>query len=82
MVAAGSFIYLRSARPDLKFSPRVPLCVLLAAILGGGIAVLTGLSSLPASILGTMVYLGALLALRAIPAELMHAVTERFQRAG
>ena len=82
VVAAGSFIYLRSARPDLKFSPRVPLCVLLAAILGGGIAVLTGLSSLPASILGTMVYLGALLALRAIPAELMHAVTERFQRAG
>ncbi len=42
VVAAGSFIYLRSARPDLKFSPRVPLCVLLAAILGGGIAVLTG----------------------------------------
>ena len=82
VVAAGSFIYLRSARPDLKFSPRVPLCVLLAAILGGGIAVLTGLSSLPASILGTMVYLGALFALRAIPAELMHAVTERFQRAG
>jgi O-antigen/teichoic acid export membrane protein len=82
VVAVGSYFYLRAARPDLTFSPRVPLCVLMAAAIGGGLAVVSGLSSLPASLIATVIYLGVLLALRAVPSELMHAVTERFQNKG
>jgi len=82
VVAASSFLYLRAARPELTFSPRVPLCALVAAAVGGGLALASGLSSLPASLLATCIYIGVLIALRAIPPELMHAVTERFQSAG
>jgi O-antigen/teichoic acid export membrane protein len=79
VVAGGSFFYLRSAQPDLRFSPRVPLRVLLSALLGSAVLLAPGLGSLPDSLIATAVYVGALIALRAIPAELMHAVTSRFQ---
>lgn len=77
VVAAGSFACLRSARPDLRFSLRVPVRVLLAALLGGAVSLLPGLTSLAVAAIAGVVYLGALLALRAIPAELRQALPGR-----
>jgi O-antigen/teichoic acid export membrane protein len=79
VLVCSAFAFLRSARPDLRFSARVPLRVLAAASLAGLLALVSGLGSLPTALLASCVYLGVLVASGAIPAELKHAVTERFQ---
>jgi O-antigen/teichoic acid export membrane protein len=78
-LAASSFVLLKLARPDLAFSLRVPVRVLAAAALAGSTALIPGMSSLTRALIGSAVYLGALLLLRAIPVELMHAVLRRPQ---
>jgi O-antigen/teichoic acid export membrane protein len=79
VVAACSFAFLRSARPDLRFSRRVPARVLVAALLAATIALIPGLTSLWVAAIGFAVYMGVLVALRAIPAELAHALPGRAQ---
>jgi O-antigen/teichoic acid export membrane protein len=81
-LAASSFVLLKRARPDLIFSLRVPLRVLLAAALAGAVALVPGLSSLARAVIGSVIYLSALLALRGIPVELMHAVRRGPQASG
>jgi O-antigen/teichoic acid export membrane protein len=77
VVAGMSFAALRIARPDIKFSLRIPVRVLLAALVGSLAALIPGLASLPTALLALAVYGAALIALRAIPAELMHAFRHR-----
>jgi O-antigen/teichoic acid export membrane protein len=74
VVVGGSFAFLRSARPDLTFSLRVPARVLLAALLAGAVALIPGLTSLPVALIGCVVYAGALAALGAVPKELILAL--------
>jgi O-antigen/teichoic acid export membrane protein len=78
-LALSSFVLLRRARPDLSFSLRVPVRVVVAALLAGAVALVPGLSSLSRGLIGSVVYLGALVALRGIPAEIMQAVLRRPQ---
>jgi O-antigen/teichoic acid export membrane protein len=74
-----AFLFLRSASSDIRFSPRVPVRVVLAAALASLLVLVPGLSSLPTALLAICVYVGVLAATGAIPDELKHAVTERFQ---
>jgi len=74
VVAACSFAALRMARPELHFSSRVPVRVLLAFALAAGIALAADVSSLAAGLIGGAVYFAVLVATRALPAELMHAL--------
>jgi O-antigen/teichoic acid export membrane protein len=76
-VAGCSFVALRRARPGSRFSLRVPVRVALAAVLAGGVALLLGLTSLPSAALAAGLYVGALIALRAIPTELFEALGAR-----
>ncbi|HEV2923480.1 MAG TPA: oligosaccharide flippase family protein [Solirubrobacteraceae bacterium] len=76
-VAASSFLLLRAASPDLRFSMRVPSRVVLAALLAGSVALIPGLSSLAAALIAVVIYLAALAVLRAIPDELRHALLAR-----
>ncbi|HWX97280.1 MAG TPA: polysaccharide biosynthesis C-terminal domain-containing protein, partial [Solirubrobacteraceae bacterium] len=78
-LAASSFVLLKLAMPDLVFSLRVPARVLLAAVLAGAVVLIPGLSSLSRALIGSAIYLGALLALRGIPVEIMQAVLRRPQ---
>ncbi|MGD0981809.1 MAG: polysaccharide biosynthesis C-terminal domain-containing protein, partial [Solirubrobacteraceae bacterium] len=76
-VAVLSFIALRVARPDIRFSLRVPARVVLAAVVGGTAALIPGLASLPVSLVGGALFCAVLLASRAVPPELMHAARNR-----
>jgi O-antigen/teichoic acid export membrane protein len=81
VLAAGSFMLLRRARPDLRFSARVPVRVLAAALLAGSVVLAPGLSSLARSLIASVVYLAVLLVLGAIPQELLDAALHRSQPA-
>jgi hypothetical protein len=81
-LAAGSFLLFRRARPDVRFSTRVPVRVLVAALIAGSIVLVPGVSSLARSLIASGVYLAALLALKAIPVELLDAALHRPQAAG
>jgi len=74
VLVSCAFAFLRSARPDLRFSARVPLRVLGAASLAGLLALVPGLGSLAMALLAGCVYFGVLAASGAIPAELRHAL--------
>jgi O-antigen/teichoic acid export membrane protein len=74
VVAASSFVALRVARPDLRFSLRVPSRVLVAAALAAGIALIPSVSSLAAALIGCATYTTVLVVTRAIPAEVGHAL--------
>lgn len=77
VLAAFAFGYLRAARPDVRFSPRVPVRVLLGAALGASVALVPGLSSLAAAIAGSAIYVAVLALTRAIPEELVQALPGR-----
>jgi O-antigen/teichoic acid export membrane protein len=74
-----AFVFLRSAHPTMRFSMRIPVRVAAAAALAGLVALVPGLGSLPSALLAGLVYFGVLAATGAIPAELKHALVERFQ---
>jgi O-antigen/teichoic acid export membrane protein len=74
VVAACSFAALRIARRDLRFSLRVPMRVLLAAALAASVLAVPGISSLADAAIACAVYLTLLVALRAIPAEMLGAL--------
>jgi O-antigen/teichoic acid export membrane protein len=77
VVAVLSFAALRVARPDIRFSLRVPARVVLAAAVGGAAALIPGLTSLPVSLIGGALFAMVLVVSRAIPPELMHAARNR-----
>jgi O-antigen/teichoic acid export membrane protein len=79
VLLACAFAFLRSARPDIRFSAGVALRVLLAAALASLVGLIPGLGSLPSALLAAAVYALVLAVSGAIPEELKHAVTERFQ---
>jgi O-antigen/teichoic acid export membrane protein len=79
-LAASSLLVLRLARPDLVFSLRVPARVLLAAALGGAVVFAPGLSSLSRALIASAIYVAVLVAVRAIPVEIMHALAHRQQQ--
>lgn len=81
LMAASSCAALRIARPDLALSLRVPLRVLIAAGAAAAVLLAPGLTSLLRAILASMIYLGVLVILRAIPAELTQALLRRPQLA-
>ena len=64
-------------RRELMPSGRVPLKVLIAVAIGTCMAFPPGLSSFTRAVIGTALYFLVLLALRAIPAEIMHAIRHR-----
>jgi O-antigen/teichoic acid export membrane protein len=74
VVASCSFWSLHRARPELRFSLRVPSRVLLAAGLAAGVALIANVSSLATALIGCAIYLTVLVATRAIPAELAQAL--------
>jgi O-antigen/teichoic acid export membrane protein len=76
-VAVSSFAALRIARPDVRFSLRVPACVLIAAAVGGAFALAPGVSSVAMAAIAAPVYVGVLVLLRAVPTELADAVLRR-----
>jgi len=76
-VAALTFVALRIARADIGFSLRVPLRVLIAAILGGAVILVPGLTSLLDAIIGCVAYAVVLVVSRAVPDELMQALRRR-----
>ena len=71
---------LRRARPQLRFARRVPVRVLGALALGAAAALIPGLSSLASAVVASAVYFAALLALGAIPQELVDAALHRARR--
>ncbi len=73
VLAACSYAMLRRAFPALHFGLRQPLRVLVAAGTGAAVALAPGLPSLPAALVATAIYLGALIAMKAIPPEILHA---------
>jgi O-antigen/teichoic acid export membrane protein len=73
-IALLSYLVLRLAKPDLRFSLRIPVRVMLAALIGAGAALIPGLTSLEAALIGGVVYIALLVASRAIPPELVHAL--------
>ncbi len=77
LVALMCLLFLRAARPDMSFSPRVPVRVLAATLLGLSVALVPGLGSLPQALLGITVYGVVLLLAGAIPRELFHALPGR-----
>jgi O-antigen/teichoic acid export membrane protein len=77
-LAAVYLLLLLRARPDLR--PRFTLipAVALAAGIAVAVPLLLGLPSVPATLLGTVLFFGVLAALRQIPPELFEAL--RLQR--
>jgi O-antigen/teichoic acid export membrane protein len=73
-LAVSSFVLLKIARPELRFSSRVPLRVLVAAALGGAVLLVPGLTSLGRAVVASVLYLAALLSMRAVPVELTQAL--------
>lgn len=74
VMAASSYVALRHARQDFSFSMRVPLRILIAALLASSVLLVPDLTSLTRSLIASVIYFAVLLALRAIPDELMHAL--------
>jgi O-antigen/teichoic acid export membrane protein len=73
-LAVSSFVLLKRARPDLRFSARTPVRVLVAAALGAAVLLVPGITSISRAVIAAVVYGGVLLLLRAVPAELLQAL--------
>jgi O-antigen/teichoic acid export membrane protein len=79
-LAASSFLLLRHARPDIRFSRRTPLRVLVAAALGAAVVFVPGLASLSRAAIASVVYCTLLFALGAVPQELKQALPVKLRR--
>jgi O-antigen/teichoic acid export membrane protein len=78
--AAGTLYVLLRTRRDLRPSLGLPGRVLCAGALGAATVFLPGVTSLERCAIAGAIYLGALLALRAIPPEMLQAVAQRPRR--
>lgn len=72
-----SFVALHNAKSDIGFSARVPVRVLLAALVAAAVVLVPGLTSLPEALIGCTLYAVVLLLSRAIPVELTQALLHR-----
>jgi O-antigen/teichoic acid export membrane protein len=79
-LAVSSFVLLKRAHPDLRFSGGTLVRVLAAAGLGTAILLVPGLTSVSRALIASVLYWTALVMLGAIPAELMQVL--RWQRRG
>jgi O-antigen/teichoic acid export membrane protein len=77
VVASLSFAFLHVARPDVRFSLRVPARVLLAAAIACAVLVLPGLGSLADALLGGALFVLVLALTGAIPEELIEMLPGR-----
>lgn len=68
-----AYLLLARAKPELRFSPRVPMRVAAAAVVAGAVVVVLGLPSVAAAGVAAGLYVVALFALRAVPQELLEA---------
>jgi O-antigen/teichoic acid export membrane protein len=75
--AVASLGVLVHGRRELMPSARVPVRVLIAAAVAAAVALAPGLSSLVQAIIASALYLVVLIALRAIPPEILHSVRHR-----
>jgi O-antigen/teichoic acid export membrane protein len=73
-LAISSFVLLKRARPELRFSSRIPVRVLVAAACGAAVLLVPNLSSLARALIASVIYLLVLAALRGVPAELLLAL--------
>ena len=80
MAAIGNGVLLVRGRPHLVPSLRILPRVAIAAALGATPALADGLPVLVRVLLSTVIYVGALLALRAPPAELLTLMPARLAR--
>jgi O-antigen/teichoic acid export membrane protein len=74
---AASLAVLVHRRPELMPSLRVPARVLVAGAAGAAVAFVPGLTSLERCAIGSTVYVAMILALRAIPPEMLQAFLHR-----
>lgn len=77
IVLTAAFLFLRAARPQLRFSLRVPSRILAAAVLGASVVLVPGLGSLAEALIGISVYAVVLLVSGAVPEELIGALPGR-----
>lgn len=77
VVAVLSYAALRIAKPDIRFDLRIPLRVVVAAGVAACALLLPGLTSLETGMAGGAAYLALLLALRALPPEVLDALRSR-----
>jgi O-antigen/teichoic acid export membrane protein len=77
VLSASAFALLHIARPSVRWPLRVSVRVMLAAALGACTLALPGITSLEATAIAALVYLGVLVVSRAIPAEMLHAIPVR-----
>lgn len=74
------FICLRRSEGRIRFPMGTVLRVLPAGALGLGTLLIPELSSVARVVISSIVYFATIIALRGMPAELMHAFRERFAR--
>ena len=77
VVMTLSFAFLRLAPGHGRLTARVPARVLLAALVAGCVILVPGLTSFSEAAIAGVVYIGVLVASRAIPIELAHALLRR-----
>jgi O-antigen/teichoic acid export membrane protein len=77
VLAAAYLVALVRARPDLRPDLRVVPKVVVAAGAAIAVAVVSGLPALPATLVAGVVYAAAILALRAVPDELIELIPRR-----
>ena len=77
VLATGYVIGLTRGRPELKPQPRAALTGLAVALPALALVLVLGLPAVPAAALAGVLYLGGILALRAVPAELTALVPRR-----
>ena len=75
-----AFLVVRRSEAQIRFPVRTTLCVLLGCGLALTTLLVPGLGSLACALIGTAIYVATILALRAMPEELMQAFRERLAR--
>jgi O-antigen/teichoic acid export membrane protein len=78
-LAVSYELALSRGRPDLRMPLSLVARVAGAAVVAGGIAVATGLGSVPATIIGSVIYGVVLLLVRAVPGELRELLPRRWR---
>jgi ABC-type transport system involved in cytochrome bd biosynthesis fused ATPase/permease subunit len=77
---AGAYaLFLFRRHPELRGSLRFVGPLVLAGALALAVGLVSGLSSVPATIVAAIVYFGVLIALRAIPTEVTDAFAQRLR---
>jgi O-antigen/teichoic acid export membrane protein len=75
--AVVTLVVLVRARRTLMPSLHIPVRVLACAVIAGSIVFVPGLSSFTRTVIGSVLYFAALLALRAVPPEMLDALVHR-----